>query len=59
MGDTHHWNPFLSDWYILSAMGAFPLGNHCKQWEWGITSRAEGRRCTSTHTKESLVLLHR
>ena len=38
--------------------GCFPLGppslgNHCKQWEWGITSRAKGQRCTNTHTNRS------
>ena len=56
---THWWHRSLEPspvWLVNPfCHGCFPLGppslgNHCKQWEWGITSRAEGQRCTSTHT---------
>ena len=36
IGDTYHWNPVLSDWYILSAMGASPQGHQA--WETTVNS---------------------
>ena len=40
-------NPLCHECFPL---GPPSLGNHCEQWEWGITMRAEGQRCTSAHT---------
>ena len=34
-------------------LGPSSLGNHWKQWERGITSRAVGQCCKSTHTNRS------